>query len=101
MSRISQRRVKRRNRTSKIWVSLIVIVMVGVFSVRSFELYTEGKEYEQKKASLEKQLLQEQQRTQELEEEQKYRQTKKYVEDYAHNQLGLVYPDEIIFKAND
>ena len=27
--------------------------------------------------------------------------TKKYVEDVAKDKLGLVYPDEIIFKASD
>lgn len=99
MGTISKRRLKRRNRTSKIWVSLIVILMVGVFSVRSYTLQSEGKEYEERQSKLEKELQKEEERAEELKQEEKYRQTKKYVEDYAHNQLGLVYPGEIIFKT--
>lgn len=101
MNRISKRRLKRKNRISKIWVSLVVIVLVGVFSVRSVELHAETREYEECKAGLEKQLQKEEDRAEELKEEEKYRQTKKYVEDYAHEQLGLVYPGEIIFKAEE
>jgi len=74
---------------------------MGVFSVRTYSLHVEGKAYAEKKARLEKQLEKEKQRTEDIEQEEKYRQTKKYVEDYAHNQLGLVYPDEIIFKSNN
>lgn len=99
MGTISKRRLKRRNRTSKIWVSVVVIVLVGVFSMQSFSLISKGEERAEQKAGLEKQIAKEEQRAEELAKEEKYRQTKKYVEDYAHNQLGLVYPDEIIFKA--
>lgn len=100
MGTISRRRLKKRNRTSKIWVSLVVILMVSAFSVRSFTLYSEGKEYEERREWLEQELKKEEERKENLIEEEKYRQTKKYVEDYAHNQLGLVYPGEIIFKTN-
>lgn len=101
MGSITKRRMERRNRISRIWVSLIVVAIVGVFSVSTVNLHKEAQEYEQKKANLARQLEQEQERAKELEQEEKYRQTKKYVEDYAHNQLGLVYPGEIIFKEAD
>ncbi|MCI8371380.1 MAG: septum formation initiator family protein [Lachnospiraceae bacterium] len=101
MGTISKRKYKRRNRTSKIWISLIVVLMVGVFSVRSFTLWSAGKENVVRKEKLEKELEKEKKREQELKEEEKYRQTKKYIEDYAHNQLGLVYPGEIIFKSQE
>lgn len=100
MGTISKRKLKRRNRTSKIWVSVVVIVLVGVFTMQSFSLISRGEEMEERKAGLKKQIEKEEQREKDLAKEEKYRQTKKYVEDYAHNQLGLVYPDEIIFKAN-
>ena len=45
------------------------------------------------------QLEEEEQRTQEIEELKKYVQTKKYVEEVAKERLGLVYEDEILFKA--
>lgn len=99
MGTISRRRLRRRNRTSKLWVSLVVLVLVGVFSVRTFCLRSECREYKEKQDRLEQQWEQENARTDELDKEEKYRQTKKYIEDYAHNQLGLVYPGEIIFKS--
>lgn len=99
MGRISGRRLKRRNRTAKIWISVITLVLVGVFSVRSYSLYTESKEEKKRLEQLQAQKEKEEERTRELENEEKYRQTKKYIEDYAHNYLGLVYPGEIIFKT--
>ena len=38
---------------------------------------------------------------QKQEEQGKYVQTKKYVEEVAKERLGLVYPDEILFKAKE
>lgn len=64
-------------------------------------LRQEAKELEQRKTSYEKQLEKEKERAEDLTEEEKYRQTKKYVEDYAHDKLGLVYPGEIIFKTKE
>jgi len=37
-------------------------------------------------------------RTKEIEERKLYPGTKKYIEDVARSQLGMVYPDEIIFE---
>ena len=39
--------------------------------------------------------------TKEIEELKKYVQTKKYVEEVAKERLGLVYKDEILFKAEE
>ena len=44
---------------------------------------------------------QEEQRSKDIEELGKYVQTKKYVEEVAKERLGLVYPDEILFKAKE
>lgn len=48
--------------------------------------------------SLSEQLAEQQERAQELEEQRIYVTTKAYVEEVA-KKLGLVYPDEVIFKA--
>lgn len=36
-----------------------------------------------------------------LEAHEEYMKTKKYVEDVARNQLGLVYPDEIVIRPEE
>ena len=40
-------------------------------------------------------------RIQKLEEKEEYMKTKKYVEEVARNQLGLVYPDEIVIRPKE
>ena len=40
-------------------------------------------------------------KAEEIEELKKYVQTKKYVEEVAKERLGLVYEDEILFKAEE
>lgn len=59
------------------------------------ELY----QLEARENKLAKEYEQEQQKSEELEEERAYVQTKMYVEEMA-KKLGLVYPDEIIYKPN-
>ena len=49
---------------------------------------------------LEADIEAEKDRTQDIEEQRKYMQTKKYVEEVAREKLGLVYPNETIYKAD-
>lgn len=82
-------------------VSLVVLIIIGVFSVKSMELQTKAQEYRYKETKLAKQIAAENDRTQELKELEKYMQTKKFIEEYAEEKLGLVYPNEIIFKSKE
>ena len=47
------------------------------------------------------QIEEEEKRTQEIEELKKYMETKMFVEEIAKERLGLVYEDEILFKAEE
>jgi len=55
--------------------------------------------YLAKEENLLAQIEKENERTEELRERSKYVKTKKYVEEVAREKLGLIYEDEIIFKA--
>ena len=66
---------------------------------RTREAKSEIEELNRKQQKLEQQLVEEQQRAQELEERRVYVKTKKYVEEMA-KKLGLVYPDEIIYRPD-
>ena len=48
-----------------------------------------------------KDIKAEKQRTEELETYSKYVNTKQFVEFMARNKLGLVYPNEVIFRPED
>lgn len=56
--------------------------------------------YQSREAALEKQIADETERSKEIEDLETYTKTKKYVEDVAKEKLGLVYEDEILFKAS-
>ncbi len=89
---------KKRSRTGKICISLMVVMLIGILSFQIVNLYHKDQAYEEQQSQLEAELEEEQQRTEDLEAEQEYVGTDEYVEDMARSKLGMVYPDEILFK---
>lgn len=82
-------------------VTITVLMLLVVVSVKGFELYHKLQINQARIEQLEQQLAEEEERTQEIEEYGKYTQTKKFVEEIAKDKLGLVYEGEIIFKPED
>ena len=79
----------------------VVLLMLIFVSVASLSLRVSNANKQQKIAELESQIEAEKEKSEEIEEYGKYVQTKKYAEEVAKEKLGLVYEDEIIFKAED
>lgn len=77
---------------------IVVLIVVAFFIFGRQSLVAKNKEYESRRQYLEQRIEQEEQRKLELEELAKYMQTMKYYEEMAKSKLGLVYPNEIIFK---
>lgn len=92
------RRQRKQNKSGMLWITLIVLTLVGVMSIQIFSLYDKNQDYKKKEAELQAQLESELQRQEELEEYEQYVTTKEYIEQIAKTKLGLVYPNEIIFK---
>jgi cell division protein DivIC len=80
-------------------VALVVFLVMAVVTVKRGELEQKIQEHTAKEEKLLKQLEAEQTRAEEIEEYRKYTQTKKFVEEIAKDKLGLVYEDEILFRA--
>lgn len=97
MSRRSYRN-KKQNRFGMFMVSLVVVMMMLVVSVKCVELKNKQDAYTIRKEELKAQLAEEEARTEELKELKKYIQTDSYVEEVAQEKLGLVHGDEILFK---
>lgn len=76
------------------------MMLVFVF-VASLSLRVSNANKQERIAELESQIEAEKEKAEEIEEYGKYVQTKKYAEEVAKEKLGLVYEDEIIFKAED
>ena len=96
--RTRMRRRSKQNKSSMVCISLIVLMLVGVMSVQMVSLYEKNQDYRDRKKQLEADLEDEQLRQDELKEREEYITTKEYIENIAKTKLGLVYPNEIIFK---
>lgn len=100
----SRKSKKRRwNRTHKRSVRLIctvILLLVVVVSVNGMALRAKEKDLKAQEIELQKQIDEEKARTEEIEELEEYVGTDEYVEEVAKEKLGLVWEDEIIFKAD-
>jgi len=81
-------------------ILLIVMAVFCVTAIGSLQLKQKNHTYQNREAALEKQIADETERSKEIEDLETYTKTKKYVEDVAKEKLGLVYEDEILFKAS-
>lgn len=95
------RRKKKQNKSAVLCIALISLMLLGVMSVQIFSLYDRNLTYQVKEEELENQLESEEQRQAELKEYEEYIKTDEYIEQEAKSKLGLVYPDEIIFKEKE
>lgn len=99
--RIAFRGKKQQNKMGMFLVSVVVLMMLVVVSIKSIELKQKQAEYLAKQEQLQAEIDAENERAEEIEEFKKYTQTKAYVEEVAKERLGLVYEGEIIFKTQD
>lgn len=92
------RKVYKKNKTGFFCISFVMISFLVLMSVQVIQLYKKNEdlkiEHQQKSALLEE----EKQREEEITAYQKYVTTPEYIEQIARTKLGLVYPNEIIFK---
>lgn len=90
------------NRKKRLEFRIIIVTVLSLLIMVSFaklRLQQKNEAYQKQEEELLAQIEEEEQRTKEIEELSKYVQTKKYVEEVAKERLGLVYKDEILFKA--
>ena len=93
--------VKRRsNRAAMIGISVMVAVLLCVLFIQGSRLQVTAEVYAAREAELSEEIEKERERTQEIEDQKKYMQTDKYVEEVARQKLGLVYPNETIYKSD-
>ena len=97
-----KRKIQRRSAIMGFIAALLVLIMLCILLVKNGDaLRQKNKELESQIDEVESQIEEETQRASDLEEYQEYIQSKKFVEEIAKNKFGLIYPNEIIFKANE
>ena len=99
--RIKDRRAIRKRRTNLSVVALVVLVLCCVIAYQKIGLKTQEKKYAARLEELEKEKAAEEKRTEEIEDYKVYVQSKQYIEQEARDKLGLTYPDEIVFEAEE
>lgn len=87
-----------QHRRSVLIVCSILVMLTGVLSVNAVSLYGKKRLYSQQEAELRAQISEEQARAEEVKAYEEYVKTDEYIKDVAEEKLGLVDPNEIIFK---
>jgi cell division protein FtsB len=95
------RKRKLRKHLGSFAIVVIVFLMLIFVTIGSLSLRASNTKKQQRIEELESQIEAEEEKSEEIEEYSKYVQTKKYAEEVAKDKLGLVYEDEIIFKAEE
>ena len=92
---------KRRlqHRISVISISCVVLLLMVILGVGSLSLQEKNRNYKAQEALLQEQIAAEIAREEEIAELEEYVGSDKYVEDVAKEKLGLINPNENIFKA--
>jgi cell division protein DivIC len=99
MGRKNSKRKQSKLCTFVILVSLALLA--GIVLCKSVSLREQKNDLAVQAAELQEQIAEADEEYQELEEREEYMKTKKYVEEVARNQLGLVYPDEIVIRPEE
>ena len=97
--------MQREGKKSNIFITMVIVVAVVAicvfFKLKVREIDAKNVSDSKKIEELHNEIDKEKNRTEDLEIYSKYVNTKQFVELMARNKLGLVYPNEVIFKNEE
>ena len=88
----------RQHKRSVLLICMILVALSGVLAVSSIRMNAKNAQYKAQEEELERQIKEEEQRAKEVEEFEEYVKTDDYIKETAEEKLGLVDPNEIVFK---
>ncbi len=89
------------NRLGMCVITVIVLALLIGLLVRSSTLRAKNAEYEAEKAELEEQIKDEEVRAEDIDNLGDYLNSDEYIEQLAREKLGLVYGDDVIYRAEE
>ena len=93
------RRTRKRNRTSLYLVVLVASIFVLTLGIHRYMLREDCQRMATEQTNLKEKKKELKKEQDEIKEKEKYRKTDEYVEEVAREKFGLVYDDEVVFKA--
>ncbi len=97
--RYRQRRLRTHKR-SVFLICAVILLLAAAVSAKGMALRGKEKDFQAQEAELQEQIDEEKARTEQIEAMENYIGTDEYVEEVAREKLGLVWEDEILFKAD-
>lgn len=97
--KVHMQRYVLQHKLSVVSISCVIVLLAVILSVGSISLRAKNENYIAQETELQRQLQQEKERAMEIEELEDYVGTDAYIEDVAKEKLGLINPNEILFKA--
>ncbi len=97
-SRIGRKK-KNESRLGIVGICAVVVAFGVIMFIKTKDVKEEASDLSKRQQQLEQQLEDEEERAGQLEERKIYVKMKKYVEEVAKS-LGLVYPDELIYRPD-
>ena len=101
MIRSRGKRARKNNRRGMMGIAAVVLLLLVVLQIQSQKLIRRNDAYRIQKTELEQEIQDEKVRAGEIKDLQKYIDSDEYIEKIARDKLGLVYEDEVIFKAEN
>ena len=95
------RRRRKKKRTNLMVVVRLIGIFLGTLVVQGVKLNANCKKLATEQQQLKEQKADLEQEQKDIQKKKDYMQTNQYIEDIAREKFGLVYGDEIIFKAED
>ena len=94
-------RRRKKNRFGIGFVFLTMFVLFAAISIKKGDLVARNNELQEEKERCEEELAALNEEQNDIEEYRDYVNSDEYIEDIARKKLGLIYPDEIIFEADE
>lgn len=93
--------VFRQHKRSILIIYTVLGMLAAVLAVNSVNLYARNQVYKQQEAELKAQIEEQNLRSEQVEEYKEYIKTDDYIKDVAEEKLGLVDPNEILFRPEE
>ena len=87
-----------KHKKSVMVICAVLGLLMGVLGAGSVRLYAKIESYKQQEAELRLQIEEAKERAEEIKAYEEYVKTDEYVKDVADEKLGLVDPDDVVFK---